>query len=81
MGILKKYGVRVLGTPVSTIEATEDREIFNKKLNEIGERCALSEIVERKGGVTAALAAAARIKYPVLVRAGFALGGLGSGLC
>ena len=78
-GVLKKHGVRVLGTPVSTIEATEDREIFSNKLAEIGESCAPSEIVDKKEGVDAVLRAAARIGYPVLVRAGFALGGLGSG--
>ena len=78
-GVLKRYGVRVLGTPVATIEATEDREIFSRKLAEIGESCAPSEIVYREQGVEAVLAAAARIGYPVLVRAGFALGGLGSG--
>ena len=78
-GVLKRYGVRVLGTPVETIEATEDREIFSRKLAEIGESCAPSEIVHRQQGVAAVLAAAARIGYPVLVRSGFALGGLGSG--
>ena len=78
-GVLKKHHIRVLGTPVATIEATEDREIFSNKLAEIGESCAPSEIVDKSEGVGAVLAAAGRIGYPVLVRAGFALGGLGSG--
>ena len=78
-GVLKKHGIRVLGTPVATIEATEDREIFSRKLAEIGESCAPSEIVDKREGVGAVLQAAERIGYPVLVRAGFALGGLGSG--
>jgi carbamoyl-phosphate synthase small subunit len=75
-GVLAKYGVRVLGTQVSVIESTEDREIFAQKLDEIGEVCAPSKTVYT---VEAALDAAKHIGYPVLVRAGFALGGLGSG--
>jgi len=75
-GVLKKYGVEVLGTPVTAIEATEDRQIFADKLAEIGECCAPSKVV--KDAESAALFAA-EVGYPVLVRAGFALGGLGSG--
>ena len=78
-GALRRHNVRVLGTPVSTIEATEDREIFSQKLAEIGELCAPSKTIDRREGVAAVLRAAERIGYPVLVRAGFALGGLGSG--
>ena len=75
-GDLARYGVRVLGTPVSAVEVTEDRELFARALDEIGER------VARSGAATSvedALAVAARIGYPVLIRAAFALGGLGSG--
>lgn len=75
-GVLKKYGVRVLGTPVSAIEATEDREIFVKKLDQINVRTA------RAAAVTTAqdgIKAAHKIGYPVIVRAAFALGGKGSG--
>jgi len=75
-GILEKYGVRVLGTQVDVIESTEDREIFSRKLAEIGETCAPSKTCYT---VEEALVAAKEIGYPVLVRAGFALGGLGSG--
>jgi len=76
-GILEKYGVRVLGTQVSAIEATEDRGIFSDKLNEIDERIAPSFAVNT---VEAALEAAEKIGYPCMIRAAFALGGLGSGL-
>ena len=75
-GELAKYGVTVLGTPVAAIKATEDREEFSKLLDEIGEtaaRCCPATSVE------AAVVAAAQIGYPVLVRAAYALGGLGSG--
>ncbi|RHZ16100.1 hypothetical protein DYB26_000478, partial [Aphanomyces astaci] len=72
------YGVRVLGTPISVIEATEDRQIFNDKLNEIGEKIATSFTAE---SVAEALAAADKIGYPVMIRSAFALGGLGSGIC
>ncbi|XP_065052232.1 carbamoyl-phosphate synthase [ammonia], mitochondrial-like [Rhopilema esculentum] len=77
-GILEKYGVKVLGTPVSSIEATEDRDIFAKRLQEIGEKLAPSIAVET---LEDALSAADKICYPVMVRAAYALGGLGSGLC
>jgi len=75
-GVLEKYNVRVLGTPVDTIIATEDRDIFSQKLKEINEKVAPSEVVTT---VEAGLKAAGRLGYPVLVRSGFALGGLGSG--
>uniref|UniRef100_H3AU29 Carbamoyl-phosphate synthetase 2, aspartate transcarbamylase, and dihydroorotase n=1 Tax=Latimeria chalumnae TaxID=7897 RepID=H3AU29_LATCH len=76
-GVLEKYGVRVLGTPVSSIEMTEDRKVFVEKMEEINEHVAPSEAafsLEQQ-----AQAAAERLGYPVLVRAAFALGGLGSG--
>jgi len=76
-GILKKYNVRVLGTSVASIEATEDRGIFSDKLQEIDERIAPSFAVDT---VEAALEAALEIGYPCMIRAAFALGGLGSGL-
>ena len=75
-GLLQKYNVQVLGTPVHAIVATEDREIFNAKLAQIGESTAPSAAAE---SVAEALAAARKIGYPVILRAGFALGGLGSG--
>jgi len=75
-GELAALGVRILGTPVSAIKATEDREIFANVLAEIGETAALAYPATTVAG---ALEAAAKIGYPVLVRAAFALGGLGSG--
>lgn len=75
-GILQKYNVQILGTPVDTIVATEDREIFAEKLVEIGERIAPSSAAT---SVEAAVNAAEKIGYPVIVRAAFSLGGLGSG--
>uniref|UniRef100_A0A8C7W0P2 Multifunctional protein CAD n=1 Tax=Oncorhynchus mykiss TaxID=8022 RepID=A0A8C7W0P2_ONCMY len=75
-GVLKKYAVRVLGTPVASIEMTEDRKIFVEKMEEINEHVAPSEAAV---SVEQAVAAAERIGYPVLVRSAFALGGLGSG--
>ncbi|MDE6448468.1 MAG: carbamoyl-phosphate synthase large subunit, partial [Muribaculaceae bacterium] len=77
-GILSKYNVEVLGTPVRAIMDTEDRELFVKKLDEIDVRTIKSEAVN---SVDDALAAAARLGYPVIVRAAYALGGLGSGFC
>ncbi len=76
-GVLKKYGVRVLGTPVSTIRDTEDRELFVKRLNQIQVKTARSKAT---ANVAEARKAAAMIGYPVMVRSGFALGGEGSGL-
>ena len=76
-GILAKYDVRVLGTPVDVIKATEDRGIFNEKLNEIDEKIAPSFACTT---VDEALAAAEKIGYPCMIRCAFALGGLGSGI-
>jgi carbamoyl-phosphate synthase large subunit len=76
-GVLDKYGVRVLGTPVSTIEDTEDRELFVKRLKEIDIATPRSEAVTTVGD---ALRVAEEIGYPVILRAGFALGGEGSGV-
>ncbi|XP_040848902.1 CAD protein isoform X4 [Ochotona curzoniae] len=75
-GVLARYGVRVLGTPVETIELTEDRRAFAARMAEIGEHVAPSEAAS---SLEQAQAAAERLGYPVLVRAAFALGGLGSG--
>jgi carbamoyl-phosphate synthase large subunit len=77
-GVLEKYNVRVLGTPVQAIMDTEDRELFVKKLDEIGVKTIKSEAVE---SVADACSAAAKLGYPVIVRAAYALGGLGSGFC
>ncbi len=77
-GVLERFGVRVLGTPIETIRDTEDRERFAARLTEIG--------VDTPRGITArdvreALAAAEELGYPCMARVGFALGGLGSGVC
>ena len=77
-GVLEKYGVQVLGTPVQAIIDTEDRELFVKKLDEIDVKTIKSEAVEDIG---AARRAAAELGYPVIIRAAYALGGLGSGFC
>lgn len=77
-GILDKYGVKVLGTPVDTIIATEDRELFVDKLNEISVKTISSRAVE---SIEAAASAAEALGYPVIIRAAYALGGLGSGFC
>lgn len=77
-GILKKYGVKVLGTPVQAIIDTEDRELFVGKLNEIDVKTIKSEAVENAAD---ARRAARELGYPVIVRAAYALGGLGSGFC
>ena len=77
-GVFEKYGVKVLGTPVQAIIDTEDREIFVHKLNEIDVKTIKSEAVEN---AIDARRAAAELGYPVIVRAAYALGGLGSGLC
>jgi len=76
-GVLKKYHVRVLGTPVKTIRDTEDRELFVKRLKEIQVHTARSHAAR---SIKEALAAAQKIGYPVMIRAGFALGGEGSGV-
>ena len=77
-GVLEKYNVQVLGTPVQAIMDTEDRELFVKKLDEINVKTIKSEAVET---VADAARAAAELGYPVIVRAAYALGGLGSGFC
>ncbi|NWV02141.1 PYR1 protein, partial [Ptilonorhynchus violaceus] len=75
-GVLERYCVRVLGTPVASIEMTEDRKVFMEKMEEIGEHVAPSEAA---ASLEQAQAAAERLGYPVLVRSAYALGGLGSG--
>ena len=77
-GVFEKYSVKVLGTPVQAIIDTEDREIFVHKLNEINVKTIKSEAVEN---AIDARRAAAELGYPVIVRAAYALGGLGSGFC
>ena len=77
-GVLQKYGVRVLGTPVQAIMDTEDRERFVMKLDEIGVKTIKSEACEN---IEQARKAAAELGYPVILRAAYALGGLGSGFC
>ena len=76
MGVFEKYNCKVLGTPIDTIIATEDREIFSKHLHTIGEKLAISESATT---TEEAIEVAKRIGFPVLVRAAFCLGGLGSG--
>ena len=75
-GILEKYNVRVLGTPVQAIMDTEDRELFVERLDEIGVKTIKSEACEN---IEQARKAAADLGYPVIIRAAYALGGLGSG--
>ena len=75
-GILDKYDVKVLGTPVQAIIDTEDRELFVEKLDEIGVKTIKSEACEN---MEQARKAAAELGYPVIIRAAYALGGLGSG--
>ncbi len=77
-GVLERYGVSVLGTPVATIEDTEDRQRFTDRLAEIDVAVPRSFAA---GSVEEARRAAARIGYPVMIRIAYALGGLGSGLC
>lgn len=77
-GILSKYNVEVMGTPVETVMATEDRQIFSDKLTEIDEKIALSYTAEN---VEEAKKVANKIGYPVMIRAAYTLGGLGSGIC
>ena len=77
-GVLEKYGVRVLGTPVQAIMDTEDRELFVERLNEIDVKTIKSEACEN---IEQARKAAAELGYPVIIRAAYALGGLGSGFC
>ncbi|MDH6342032.1 carbamoyl-phosphate synthase large subunit [Parabacteroides sp. PFB2-12] len=77
-GILQKYNVKVLGTQVQAIMDTEDRELFVRKLDEIGVKTIKSEAVEN---IADARRAARELGYPVIIRAAYALGGLGSGFC
>ena len=77
-GVLEKYGVKVLGTPVETIMATEDRDLFVRKLNEIDVKTIQSVAT---GTMAESLAAAEKLGYPIIVRAAYSLGGLGSGFC
>ena len=77
-GVLEKYGVKVLGTPVQAIMDTEDRELFVEKLNEINVKTIKSEACST---IEQARRAAANLGYPVILRAAYALGGLGSGFC
>ena len=77
-GTLEKYNVKVLGTPVQAIIDTEDRELFVEKLNQIDVKTIKSEAVENAED---ARRAARELGYPVIVRAAYALGGLGSGFC
>ncbi|MDE6079159.1 MAG: carbamoyl-phosphate synthase (glutamine-hydrolyzing) large subunit [Duncaniella sp.] len=77
-GVLEKYNVEVLGTPVQAIIDTEDRELFVQKLDEIDVKTIKSEAVDSING---AKEAASKLGYPVIVRAAYALGGLGSGFC
>ncbi len=77
-GILEKYGVRVLGTPIQAIMDTEDRELFVQRLSEINVKTISSEACEN---IDHARRAAKKLGYPVIIRAAYALGGLGSGFC
>lgn len=77
-GILEKHHVRVLGTPVQAIIDTEDRELFVEKLNEIDVKTIKSDACEN---IEQARHAAQTLGYPVIIRAAYALGGLGSGFC
>jgi len=75
-GVLERYGVEVLGTKIKTIELSEDRGAFKEVVAEVGYECAPSDIVRN---IDKGLIVAEKLGYPVLVRSGFALGGLGSG--
>ena len=77
-GVLEKYGVKVLGTPVQAIIDTEDRDLFVKRLDEIGVKTIRSEACSTVGEVQKA---AHELGFPVILRAAYALGGLGSGFC
>ena len=77
-GILKKYNIEVLGTPIKSIEDTEDRDLFVKKLNEINAKSPRSKATIN---LKQAIEAGKKIGYPVMVRVAYALGGRGSGLC
>ena len=77
-GVLDKYGVKVLGTPVQAIIDTEDRDLFVKRLDEIGVKTIKSHACE---SIEAVRQAASELGFPVILRAAYALGGLGSGFC
>ena len=77
-GVLERYGIKVLGTPVQAIIDTEDREKFVQRLDEIGVKTIRSEAV---CNIEQARHAATQLGYPVIIRAAYALGGLGSGFC
>ena len=77
-GVLERYGVKVLGTPIQAIIDTEDRDLFVKRLNEIDVKTIKSEACNT---VEEVRKAAAELGYPVILRAAYALGGLGSGFC
>lgn len=77
-GVFERYGLEVLGTPVQAIMDTEDRELFVRKLDQIDVKTIKSEAV---GNLEDAKRAAATLGYPIIIRAAYALGGLGSGFC
>ena len=77
-GVLKEYGVQVLGTSVEAIMNTEDRDLFVKELNKVNLKVPVSHACE---SMDEAIAAARRIGYPIMIRSAYALGGLGSGVC
>ena len=77
-GVLEKYNLQVLGTPVQSIMDTEDRELFVKKLDEIDVKTIKSEAVNN---IEDARRAAKTLGYPVIIREAYAIGGLGSGFC
>ena len=77
-GVLKEYGVQVLGTSVEAIMNTEDRDLFVKELNKVDLKVPVSEACET---MESAIAAARKIGYPIMIRSAYALGGLGSGVC
>ena len=77
-GVLKEYGVDVLGTSVEAIMNTEDRDLFVKELNKVDLKVPVSHACEN---MEEAVAAARNIGYPIMIRSAFALGGLGSGVC
>lgn len=77
-GILEKYNIQVVGTPVQSIIDTEDRELFSKMLAEIGVKTPLSIAALN---MTEAKAAAKKVGFPIIIRAAYTLGGLGSGFC
>ena len=77
-GVLERYNVQVLGTPIQSIIDTEDRELFVERLNEIDVKTIKSEACST---LESARSAAAELGYPVIIRAAYALGGLGSGFC